>query len=137
MICDLSIVVWHGKRMTMNFGSPYDRVWVGNNQILLFCPFLFTVDFKALCPLPPLFAVYMRIFRYMYPLHESQKLRNASHQAKYHQNITKGGDRFYSYSCLDSHDRLWLITEASSSPKLLLGKIPDRNNNSGKNPWEN
>ena len=32
----------------MNFGSPYDRVWVGNNQILLFCPFLFTVDFKAL-----------------------------------------------------------------------------------------
>ena len=50
MICDLSIVVWHGKRMTMNFGSPYDRVWVGNNQILLFCPFLFTVDFKALCP---------------------------------------------------------------------------------------
>ena len=36
--------------MTMNFGSPYDRVWVGNNQILLFCPFLFTVDFKALCP---------------------------------------------------------------------------------------
>ena len=42
-----------------------------------------------------------------------------------------------SYSCLDSHDRLWLITEASSSPKLLLGKIPDRNNNSGKNPWEN
>ena len=32
----------------MNFGSPYDKVWVGNNQILLFCPFLFTVDFKAL-----------------------------------------------------------------------------------------
>ena len=44
--------------------------------------------------LPPLFAVYMRIFRYMYPLHESQKLRNASHQAKYHQNITKAGDHF-------------------------------------------
>ena len=37
----------------MNFGSPYDRVWVGNKQILLFCPFLFTVDFKALCPPPP------------------------------------------------------------------------------------
>ena len=31
----------------------YDKFLVVNYKIILFCPFLFTVDFKALCPLPP------------------------------------------------------------------------------------
>ena len=49
MICDLTIGLCLAKRMTINFGCLYDKFLVGNYKILLFCPFLFTVDFKALC----------------------------------------------------------------------------------------
>ena len=52
MICDLTIGLCLAKRMTINFGCLYDKFLVGNYKILLFCPFLFTVDFKALCQAP-------------------------------------------------------------------------------------
>ena len=99
--------LWHGKRMTMKFSSPYDEFLVGNYQILLFCPFLFTVYFMALC-LPPSHIIHSYYITYIHTFIFEDIFKSTDFSSEWSANLK--WSRIYNFAMILIDEKAFFVS---------------------------